>query len=155
MSVLFVSCSKDDDEENENVLNASSIVGHWKSIYIEDYDYETMDFIGEFEDSRAELEFKLYDDGTCLYGFNYNGTYKLLGKELDFFITYPKTEFLDESQATYNFSIEEFSHDKMKVKDLYVHKFPKYDELGYPIYDDFGHPLYDRYYRVYTMQKVN
>lgn len=131
---MLVSCSSDDDD-NKNVLNSTNIVGHWKCSYIEIYDYETENLKSEFEDHWQE-EFKLYDDGTCLYGRNDTGTYKILGNELDIFV----------GSYTYKYTIEDFGYSKMKVKRIMSYRDG---------YDEYGLPYYVYEYWVYTMERVN
>lgn len=127
---MLSSCSKDEDDS----LGVSQIVGNWNSIYLEEYDYDSGEFI--WEGKSSQVSFKLYDDGTCLYG-SAKGTYKLIGKELDLFVTYPKTEFLGETNITYNYVIDKFSKNNMTVRT---------DSR----FTDGSHIIF-----VYTMERVN
>lgn len=139
---ILVSCSSD-DEDNRDVLNSSNIVGHWRSTYVELYDYDTNEFIRGGEDTF--LNYKLYEDGTCVKDIA-TGTYKLLGKELDIYVSYYHDFLEKEISSTYNYTVEEFSYNQMKIKESnrYING-----------YDEYGNTIYIYLTSIYTMERVN
>ena len=72
---------------NSSVGGNKTIAGHWQSVSSHGYEINLNTGKKTKYDERPneKLSLKLYEDGTCSISFT-NGTYKLLGKELDIFL---------------------------------------------------------------------
>lgn len=109
--LVFIGCSSDNDDVS---INNDNISGHWVSI--SSHGYTLYKATGEKkireESEDNSLSLKLYKDGTCSEGKT-NGYYKLLGNELDVFLS-RYDEFLKKDiNWTDNYVIESFSSNKM------------------------------------------
>lgn len=103
----LVSCSSDDDDN----VNANSIVGDWKGCNLKVYEDENLTNLID-EGPGSGYEFKFFADGTCIYrGYRSRNScdYKLLNKEI--YIYYDRSDYDI-------FYILEFSKSQMKLKSL-------------------------------------
>ena len=92
---------------------------------MEYYDYDTNEFIEEYKSNS--WDYKFYEDGTCVEGSSHTGTYKLLGKELDMYVSY--SILGKEYNDIYNYTIEDFSYNQMTIKRSYLYNY--YDDGNY------------------------
>lgn len=140
--MVFVACSSDNEETQ---ANNSTIVGHWVSVsrHAKTVNIETDEIYNEWDDTGDNLSIKLYQDGTCsrqsINGGPYLGNYKLLGNELDLFITYN-----NGNTSTFNYIIEDYGKDNMV---LY------YESTGRMWYEQYQQSMYTKTEEHITMQR--
>ena len=139
--LLFVSCNSDDDDIT---ISNKTIAGHWQSVTSHGYriNLNTGEKTESDEKPNESLSLKLYDDGTCSKGST-NGTYKLLGKELDIFLSYYHSMLQKEISWTENYTIDDFSSNKMVLSII------QHGTSG------GSDPIYYESKTTYTMKKVN
>lgn len=140
--LLCISCSSDDDFE----ITPKNIIGHWESVTSSGYslNLNTGEKTDYEEKPYTSLSFKLYEDGTCVRRSS-KGTYKLLGKELDMYVSYYNSTIGREVSSTYNYTIEELASDRMVLSSI---------DHGYDI-DSEGNTINWEWKTVYTMKKVS
>ncbi|WP_028906547.1 lipocalin-like domain-containing protein [Xylanibacter ruminicola] len=112
--LLCISCSSDDFE-----ITTKNIIGHWQSVTYYGYsiNLNTNERTDYEEKPYTSLSIKLYEDGACTKGST-NGTYKLLGKELDLFLSYYHSMLKKEISWTEHYTIDELSSDKMVLTNI-------------------------------------
>ena len=139
--LLFVSCNSDDDDIT---ISNKTIAGHWQSVTSHGYsiNLNTGEKTESEEKPNESLSIKLYEDGTCSKGST-NGTYKLLGKELDVFLSYYHSMLQKEISWTENYTIDDFSSNKMVLSII------QHGTSG------SSDPIYYESKTTYTMKKVN
>ena len=140
--MVFAACSSDNEETQ---ANDDTIVGHWVSVsrHSKTIFIETDEIYNEWDDTGDNLSIKLYQDGTCsrqsIYGGPYLGSYKLLGNELDLFITSNSG-----NTSTFNYVIENYGKDSMV---LY------YESKGRMWQEQYQQSMYTKTEEHITMQR--
>lgn len=137
--LLCISCSSDDEDM---AITNKAVAGHWQSVSSHGYTINLItnekEEYGEQDDNS--MSFKLYDDGTCAKG-SATGTYKIIGHELDMFVSYYHDFLKKEISSTYNFTIESLSSSQMVITYVWI--------------GTNGAGNYWEHHPTYTMKKVS
>ena len=111
MLAMFISCSKDDDNDDKNNIIYSEILGSWSSTYVETYNYDDMSLQTRWHDP-GQWYFTLHKDGTCTY-HSFDGTFKLEGRKLTIYYT----STINGENLTNSYVIKELYQDKMILSE--------------------------------------
>ena len=114
--LMLASCSNSDDGGSDEVIKPDShnIVGHWVSSKRDSYDSttgETSTLTGKHDN----IDMALFENGSCIHN-TMEGTYNLVGNELFLKVSRYDDFIKREISTTYNYYIEEFSANKMKIR---------------------------------------
>ncbi len=142
--LLFLSCSNDIDDSIE--ISNKTVTGYWLSVT----SHECVINLNsgkrkDFEEKpNGSLSFKLYEDGTCIKG-SLKGEYKLLGHELDMFLTYIVNENMKsiERSVIDVYVIEDITPDKMVISYITARGYSSEENTG------------EECRIVYTMKRIN